>query len=72
MWNPLSWAMEIAAIIAIILGDYADFALILALLLINSTIAFWEEHSSANAVAALKASLTPTCKVRESVSFRFS
>ncbi len=62
MWNPLSWAMEIAAILSIILLDYADFALIIGLLLLNSTIGFWEEFSSANAIAALKAQLSPTCK----------
>lgn len=28
VWNPLSWAMEVAAILAIILLDYADFALV--------------------------------------------
>jgi H+-transporting ATPase len=28
LWNPLSWAMEVAAILAIILLDYADFALV--------------------------------------------
>ena len=38
LWNPLSWAMETAAIIAIALLDYADFALIVALLLVNATI----------------------------------
>lgn len=38
LWNPLSWAMEVAAILAIILLDYADFALIVALLLVNATI----------------------------------
>jgi hypothetical protein len=30
VWNPLSWAMEVAAILAIILLDYADFALVSA------------------------------------------
>ena len=38
LWNPLSWAMEVAAILAIILLDYADFCLIIALLLVNATI----------------------------------
>lgn len=38
LWNPLSWAMEVAALLAIILLDYADFALIVALLLVNATI----------------------------------
>jgi hypothetical protein len=28
VWNPLSWAMEVAALLAIILLDYADFALV--------------------------------------------
>lgn len=28
LWNPLSWAMEVAALLAIILLDYADFALV--------------------------------------------
>ena len=38
LWNPLSWAMEAAALLAIILLDYADFCLIIALLLVNATI----------------------------------
>lgn len=43
LWNPLSWAMEVAALLAIILLDYADFCLIIALLLVNATIrcALW-------------------------------
>ena len=39
-------AMEAAAIIAIALLDWADFALILALLLLNATISFVEESSA--------------------------
>jgi len=38
MWNPLSWAMEVAAILSIVLLDYSDFALILFLLLLNASI----------------------------------
>lgn len=62
MWNPLSWAMEAAAIIAIVLVDYIDFLLILLLLFINASIGFYEERESGSAIAALKAQLTPTCK----------
>ncbi len=51
MWNPLSWAMEAAAIIAIALLDYADFALIVGLLILNSVISYVEE---ANADKAIK------------------
>lgn len=40
MWNPLSWAMEVAAIIAIALLDFADFGVIIALLLCNAVIRY--------------------------------
>jgi Cation transporter/ATPase, N-terminus len=54
MWNPLSWAMEAAAIIAIALLDYADFALILALLILNATISFVEESSAVRIPAGFR------------------
>ncbi|KAL3835495.1 hypothetical protein ACJIZ3_010231 [Penstemon smallii] len=70
MWNPLSWVMEIAAIIAIVLSngqgrppDWQDFVGIMALLIINSTISFIEENNAGNAAAALMAGLAPKTKV---------
>ncbi|RMZ54903.1 hypothetical protein APUTEX25_000420 [Auxenochlorella protothecoides] len=62
MWNPLSWAMEAAAIIAIALLDYADFALIVALLLVNSTISYVEEANADKAIKALASALAPRAK----------
>ncbi|XP_011084023.1 ATPase 8, plasma membrane-type-like [Sesamum indicum] len=70
MWNPLSWVMELAAIMAIVLAngggkppDYPDFIGIVVLLIINSTISFIEENNSGNAAAALMAGLAPKTKV---------
>ncbi|KAG2433300.1 hypothetical protein HXX76_008366 [Chlamydomonas incerta] len=63
MWNPLSWAMEAAAIIAIALLDYADFALIVGLLFLNAVISYVEESSADNAIKALAGALAPKCKV---------
>eukprot|EP00257_Ricinus_communis_P022509 XP_015582261.1 plasma membrane ATPase 1 [Ricinus communis] len=70
MWNPLSWVMEAAAIMAISLAhgggegiDYHDFIGILTLLIINSTISFIEENNAGNAAAALMARLAPKAKV---------
>ncbi|XP_020239138.1 plasma membrane ATPase [Cajanus cajan] len=70
MWNPLSWVMEAAAIMAIALAngggrppDWQDFVGILALLVINSTISFIEENNAGNAAAALMAGLAPKTKV---------
>ena len=62
MWNPLSWAMEVAAIIAIALLDYADFCLIIALLFLNATISYVEESNADKAIKALTAALAPKAK----------
>ncbi|XP_027329899.1 plasma membrane ATPase 4-like isoform X1 [Abrus precatorius] len=70
MWNPLSWVMEAAALMAIALAngdgkppDWQDFVGIVCLLLINSTISFIEENNAGNAAAALMAGLAPKTKV---------
>ncbi|GAB4823503.1 hypothetical protein N2152v2_010549 [Parachlorella kessleri] len=62
MWNPLSWAMECAAIIAVALLDWADFALILALLITNATISYVEESNADKAIKALTSALAPKAK----------
>jgi H+-transporting ATPase len=70
MWNPLSWVMEAAAIMAIVLAngggkppDWQDFVGIIVLLIINSTISFIEENNAGNAAASLMAGLAPKTKV---------
>ena len=70
MWNPLSWVMEMAAIMAIVLAngggkapDWQDFLGIVVLLIINSTVSFIEENNAGNAAAALMAGLAPKTKV---------
>ena len=71
MWNPLSWVMEGAALVAIALSngggrppDWQDFVGIVLLLLINSTIGFIEERNAGNAVKALMDSLAPKARVK--------
>jgi len=71
MWNPLSWVMEIAAIVSIALSNgggkpphWEDFLGIVILLLLNSTISFIEERNAGNAVKALQASLAPEAKTK--------
>ncbi|KAG0239244.1 plasma membrane H+-ATPase [Mortierella sp. GBA43] len=71
MWNPLSWVMEAAAIVAIALSnggnappDWQDFVGILLLLLANATIGYIEERQAGNAVKALMASLAPQAKIK--------
>jgi len=71
MWNPLSWVMEAAAIVAIAISngfgrppDWPDFIGIVLLLLANSVIGFMEERQAGNAVKALMESLAPEAKVK--------
>ncbi|KAI4355344.1 hypothetical protein L6164_004125 [Bauhinia variegata] len=70
MWNPLSWVMEAAAVMAIVLAngggegpDWQDFVGIICLLIINSTISFVEENNAGDAAAALMARLAPKTRV---------
>ncbi|CAO0789747.1 unnamed protein product [Mucor circinelloides] len=77
MWNPLSWVMEAAALVAIALSngggeppDWEDFIGIILLLLANSIIGFLEERQAGNAVKALMDSLAPECKVKRDGEWR--
>jgi H+-transporting ATPase len=72
MWNPLSWVMEIAAIMAIAFSsgdgrerqpDWQDFVGIVSLLLINSTVSYIEEQNAGKAAAVLMQALSPKAKV---------
>ncbi|RDB27085.1 ATPase 8, plasma membrane-type [Hypsizygus marmoreus] len=76
MWNPLSWVMEGAALVAIALSngegrapDWQDFVGIVLLLFINSAIGFYEERNAGNAVKALMDSLAPKAKVKRESSW---
>eukprot|EP00271_Cylindrocystis_brebissonii_P000407 TRINITY_DN104_c0_g1_i1.p1 TRINITY_DN104_c0_g1~~TRINITY_DN104_c0_g1_i1.p1 ORF type:complete len:955 (+),score=166.82 TRINITY_DN104_c0_g1_i1:328-3192(+) len=77
MWNPLSWVMEMAAIMAIALAngqgqppDWQDFVGIILLLIVNSTISFVEENNAGNAAAALMARLAPKAKALRSGAWK--
>ncbi|KAG8726973.1 plasma membrane H+-ATPase [Ceratobasidium sp. 423] len=70
MWNPLSWVMEGAALVAIVLStggghapDWPDFMGIILLLLINLAIGFYEEHNTSNTIKVLIDLPAPKAKV---------
>jgi H+-transporting ATPase len=62
-WGPIAWMLEAAALISAVLGDWADFSIIVLLMLVNSGIGFWEEASASDAVDALKSKLEPKAQV---------
>jgi H+-transporting ATPase len=62
-WGPIPWMIEAAALMALIVRDWGDFSIILALLIFNAALGFFEEHQASNALAALKNALALKAKV---------
>ena len=63
-WGPIPWMIEAAVILSGLLGHWADFFIILVLLVANAGIGFWEEHQAGKAIAALKAQLAIKARVK--------
>jgi len=40
-WGPIPWMIEVAAILSLLVRHWADFGIILALLLVNAVVGFW-------------------------------
>jgi H+-transporting ATPase len=56
-WGPIPWMIEVAAILSALVRHWEDFGFILALLVMNAAVGFWEEYQAGNAIAALKAKM---------------
>jgi H+-transporting ATPase len=66
-WGPMPIMIWIAIIIEIMIPDWTDMMVLLTLQILNSTVAWHEDHQAGNAVAALKASLKPEAVVKRGV-----
>ncbi len=62
-WGPIPWMIEVAAILSAAVQHWADFFIILALLIFNAGIGFWQEYTAGNAVEALKKQLALKARV---------
>jgi H+-transporting ATPase len=62
--GPMPIMLWIAALIEVVIGNYADMGILLIIQFTNAGISFYETQKAGDAVAALKASLKPTatCK----------
>ncbi|VAW38765.1 Lead, cadmium, zinc and mercury transporting ATPase; Copper-translocating P-type ATPase, partial [hydrothermal vent metagenome] len=45
-WGPIPWMIEVAAILSAAVQHWPDFFIILALLLFNAGVGFWQEYTA--------------------------
>ncbi len=62
-WGPIPWMIEVAAILSAAVQHWVDFYIIMALLLFNAGVGFWQEFTAGNAVEALKKELAQQARV---------
>ncbi len=63
-WGPIPWMIEVAAGLSALVHHWEDLCIILALLVMNGIVGFWEEYQAGNTIAALKAKLALKAKVK--------
>jgi H+-transporting ATPase len=62
-WGPIPWMIEIAAVLSAFLQRWEDFSVIVALMLLNAVVGFWQEHKADNAIELIKQKLAHRAKV---------
>ncbi len=62
-WGPIPWMIEIAAALSAMVQHWTDFGIIVALLIFNAGVGFWQEFTAGNAVEALKKQLAQKARV---------
>ena len=68
-WGPIPWMIEVAAILSAVVRKWADFVIILVMLLVNAGLDFFQEHRALNALKALKQRLAKEATVRRGGEF---
>ncbi len=63
-WGISAWMLELIMVLSAVLGKYSDLVVVGALLLINATLSFWQEHRAAGVVAVLRKRLQVNARVR--------
>ncbi|MCF6218508.1 MAG: plasma-membrane proton-efflux P-type ATPase [Gammaproteobacteria bacterium] len=62
-WGPIPWMIEVAAVLSALVQHWADFWIIITLLIFNAAVGFWQEYTAGNAIAALMKQLALKARV---------
>lgn len=62
-WGPIPWMIEVAALLSAVVRHWADFSIIVVMLLLNAGVGFWQEFKADTAIAALKQRLALRARV---------
>lgn len=62
--GTMPFMLELACVVSAVVKDFEDFGIILAMLLINGFIGFYEEHKAKQSLDALKSQMTATVPVK--------
>ena len=68
--GPIPWMIETAAILSAVIRRWEDFFIILALLLLNAGVGFWQERKADRAIAALRRNLALRARVQRDGRWR--
>ncbi len=63
-WGPIPWMIEIAALLAALIHHWETFYIIVAMLLLNAGVGFWQRQKADHAIELLKEKMALTARVR--------
>jgi plasma-membrane proton-efflux P-type ATPase len=69
-WGLSAWMLELIMILSLVLGNYADFAIVSALLVINAVLRFAQEQRAAGVMETLRRRLQVSARVLRDSSWQ--
>jgi len=69
-WGISAWMLELIMVLSAVLGNYADLAVVGALLVVNAVLSYTQEHRAAGVVEALRRRLQVSARVRRDSSWQ--
>jgi plasma-membrane proton-efflux P-type ATPase len=69
-WGLSAWMLELIMILSLVLRNYADLAIVGALLVVNAVLGFWQDHRAAGVMESLRRRLQVSARVLRDASWQ--